>query len=100
MEVNIEDLKKEHGDIHTLTLNDKSGQVVATAYLKDPDRNQVARAMSLIAQTKVFEAGEFLLENCLVAGEDSILSTPKVKMSAAMQAVQLVEMLDGELKKN
>ncbi|AHJ98931.1 DNA binding protein [Hymenobacter swuensis] len=100
MEVNIENLKKEHGDIQTLTLKDKAGKTVATAYLKEPGRVVVARAMSLIAQSKPLEAGEFILENCFVGGDQTILENEKFKMSASMQAVQLVELLDGELKKN
>lgn len=100
MEVNLENLKKEHGDIQTLTLTDKAGKTVATAYLKQPGRNVVARALSLIAQTKPLEAGEFILENCFVGGDESILEDERQKMSAAMQAVALVELLDGELKKN
>ena len=35
-----------------------------------------------------------------VGGDDAVLSNEKLKMSAAMQAIQLVELLDGELKKN
>lgn len=100
MEVKIDELKKQHGDIQTLELKDKQGKIVATAYLKEPGRNVVARALSLIAQTKPLEAGEFILENCFVGGDNTILENEKLKMSAAMQAVALVELLDGELKKN
>ena len=96
----LDKLKKEHGEIQTLTLKNKAGAVVATCYLKEPNRPVVARAMSLIAQTKPLEAGEFILENCHVGGDQSVLTDEKLKMSAAMQVVALVELLDGELIKN
>jgi len=96
----LEQLKKQHGDIQTLTLKDKGGNTVATCLLKEPGRVVVARAMSLIAQTKPLEAGEFILENCHVGGDESVLTDAKLKMSASMQCVQLVELLDGELVKN
>lgn len=100
MEVNLDSLKKEHGDVQTLTLKDKAGNVVATAYLKEPGRNVVARSMSLITQNKPLEAGEFILENCFVGGDKEVLENEKLKMSASMQVIALVELLDGELKKN
>ncbi|GAA4349803.1 hypothetical protein GCM10023185_06830 [Hymenobacter saemangeumensis] len=94
------DLKKQHGEIQTLILRNKAGDVVATCYLKQPNRVVVARAMSLLAQHKPLEAGEFILENCHVGGSQEVLSDERLKMSASMQAVQLVELLDGELVKN
>ncbi|MDF7813607.1 hypothetical protein [Hymenobacter sp. YC55] len=96
----LDELKKEHGDVQTLTLKDKAGNVVAVAHLKEPGRSVVARSMSLIAQNKPMEAGEFILENCFVGGNDQVLTNEKLKMSAAMQVIALVELLDGELKKN
>ncbi len=96
----LDQLKAEHGEVQTLTLKNKAGDVVATCHLKQPNRPTVARAMSLIAQTKPLEAGEFILENCFIGGDPEVLSNERLKMSAAMQAIQLVELLDGELVKN
>ncbi|GGF22249.1 hypothetical protein [Hymenobacter cavernae] len=96
----LEQLQKEHGEISTLTLKDKAGNVKATAYLKQANRPVVARGMSLLAQNKPLEAGEFILENCFVGGDKEVLENELLKMSASMQAVALVELLDGELKKN
>lgn len=101
MEVNLEQLKAEHGDVKTLILtDDETGATVATAYLKRAGRPIVARALSLISQSKILEAGEYILENCFVGGDESVLTDEYVKMSAAMKAVELVKLLDGELKKN
>lgn len=100
MEVNLEQLKAEHGDVQTLTLTSDNGTTVAVAYLKPAGRPIVARALSLISQSKILEAGEYILENCFVAGDDKVLSDEFVKMSASMKAVELVKLLDGELKKN
>ena len=97
----VEQLKQEHGDVRTLTLtDDETGETVAVAYLKRPSRPTVARAVSLLSQSKVLEAGEFLLENCFVGGDQRILSDEWLKMSAAMKAVEIVKLLDGELKKS
>ena len=94
-------LKAEHGDVRTLTLTDEdTGEVVATAYLKRPGRPIVARAVSLLSQSKVLEAGEHLLENCFVGGDQRVLQDEWLKMSAAMKAVEIVKLLDGELKKS
>lgn len=98
--VSLDQLKAEHGDVQTLTLKNKAGEVVATCYLKQPSRAVVARSLSLLAQTKPLEAGEFILENCHVGGSELVLTDERLKMSAAMQAIQLVELLDGELLKN
>jgi hypothetical protein len=93
--------KQEYGDVRTLTLtDDDTGETVAVAYLKRPVRATVARAVSLLSQSKVLEAGEFLLENCFVGGDQRILSDEWLKMSAAMKAVEIVKLLDGELKKS
>jgi hypothetical protein len=98
----LEQLKQEHGpDIRTLTLtDDETGETVAVAFLKRPNRPTVARAVSLLSQSKVLEAGEFLLENCFVGGDQRVLSDEWLKMSAAMKAVEIVKLLDGELKKS
>jgi len=97
----VDQLKAEHGDVRTLTLtDDETGNTVAVAYLKRPNRPTVARAVSLLSQSKVLEAGEFLLENCFVGGDQHVLSDEWLKMSAAMKAVEIVKLLDGELKKS
>ncbi|MCC3159520.1 hypothetical protein LJ737_19920 [Hymenobacter sp. 15J16-1T3B] len=85
---------------YELTVTTEGGETV-TGYLSKPQRAHVARSMSLIGQSQIYEAGEFLLENLLIAdGSDPrILADEDVKMAAAMQAVQAVKVLDGSLKK-
>lgn len=100
MEVTLDQLQAEHGDVQTLTLKNKAGEVIATCYVKQPGRPIVARALSLLSQNKPLEAGEFILENCHVGGSQEVLTDERLKMSASMQAIQLVELLDGELAKN
>ncbi len=73
----------------------------AVGFLQKPSRVVIARAMSLIAQNKPFEAGEFVLENCLLDAESDarLRDDDDVRMSATMQALQAIQLLDGELKK-
>jgi len=86
------------GARYELTVQDDNGTTL-TGYLKKPTRNIVARAMSLLAQNKVLEAGEFVLENCFAGGDEQLLQDEDLKVAAAMQSIQAVQVLDGELKK-
>ena len=98
----IKDWKKKHGKIHKLTVlvkKDDEGNVVdeAVGYLKKPSRNHKATAMSMYAQNKILECGEFLRNNCWLGGDERLKSSGDIADTAAIQANGIIEFLDGEL---
>jgi hypothetical protein len=98
MEVTNTPVVIANGAKYELSVQDEAGNAI-TGYLKKPSRNVIARAMSLLAQNKILEAGEFVLENCFAGGDQRLLEDEDLKTAAAMQAIQSVQVLDGELKK-
>lgn len=48
----------------------------------------------------IVDAGEIILDACWIAGDMEIEKATKDRLSAAIQAAQLFEMYQGEIKKN
>jgi hypothetical protein len=96
--------KKEHGDIHTISVYDDSQ--TKTCYLKPPGRNVVAVMMTRHANKQILEAGEFAIQNCWLGGDDSLRnpsSSQKEQMfsiKAATLAFNVLELPGGQYVKN
>lgn len=90
----IKALKKEHGTIRRLKVAHKNGDV-SVAYLKEADRNTIALALSKKSRDKVLEAGEVLLDNCMVAGDPEVKSNEKLRVAAAMEAFSAIDFLEA-----
>lgn len=105
MEVNEQTLaawKQEHGDIKAISVTIAPGDV-ATAYLKPADRNVVAYGLSKSMNSKIVEAGEFVLKNCFIGGDERLritgaVASGKAQLTAAIAAASLLEMYEVEVK--
>ena len=94
--------KQEHGDIKAIHVTMADGDV-AVAYLKPADRNVVAYGLTKSMSNKIVEAGEFVLKNCFIGGDERLKLTgptadTKPQLAAAIAAASLLEMLDVEVK--
>ena len=88
--------KKEHGKVFTLKVNVTENDI-AIGYLKSPNRNHKSIALSMYAQNKILETGEFLRDNCWLGGDERLKTNENIADSAAVQASGIVKFLDTEL---
>ncbi|CAG2532928.1 hypothetical protein MAR621_03122 [Maribacter dokdonensis] len=98
----IEAWKKDHAKVHKISVvvkKDADGNVLdeAVGYLKKPTRNHKATAMSMYAQNKILECGEFLRNNCWLGGDERLKSKGDIADTAAIQANGIIEFMEGEL---
>ena len=91
--------KKEHGEVIEITVTDKENKK-ATCFLKSPNRNVAAMAMTLISQNKLVETGEHVVNNCWLGGNERCRKEEKVAVATALQAAGLIEFYDAEVKKH
>lgn len=92
----IEQWKKEHKTVHTLTVTTPEGEDIK-GYLKPPTRNHKAIALSMYNQNKVLECGEFLRDNCWLGGDERLKTDSDIADSAAIVASGIVKFLTGTL---
>jgi len=98
----IAEWKKQHNKVHKLSVivkKDADGNIKdeAVGYLKNPSRNHKATAMSMYAQNKILECGEFLRNNCWLGGDERLKDKGEIADTAAIQANGIIEFLEGEL---
>ncbi|NJN77934.1 MAG: hypothetical protein HC803_06055 [Saprospiraceae bacterium] len=67
-------------------------------YFKKPDRNAFALALSYRSQSKTLEAGEVLVENCLVGGDESILDDEYLKIAVSLRIANIIELPEVVVK--
>ena len=94
--------KDQHGEIKSISVTVAPGDV-ATAYLKPADRNVVAFGVTKMASNKIVEAGEFVLKNCFVGGDERLKLTgptaeTAAQVAASIAASSLLKMLEVEVK--
>lgn len=98
----IENWKQQYGEVSALEVR-VSAEDTAVAYLKPADRNVVAFALSKTMQNKLLEAGEFILINTFIGGDERLRlkgqAEGPVQIAAAIAAAQSVELLDAQVKK-
>jgi hypothetical protein len=87
----LQELKAKYGRLRKISVTVGSDTLVA--YCKYPDRNTTALALSKRGQNKVLEAGETILDNCLVAGDEQFKTNDSVRMAAAMECYELIDFL-------
>ena len=86
--------KSKHGKVFKIEV-EVSADDIAVGYLKQPNRDHKAVALTLYAQNKILETGEFLLQNCWLGGDDRLQDGDEVADSAAVQANSIVNFLKG-----
>ena len=89
----IQDFKKQYGDIFMLTVEDE-----AACLLKKPDRKTLSMATSLTSKSPM-KSNEVILRNCWLAGDDVIKTKDEYFLAACQQLEQLIEFKSAEIKK-
>ena len=92
----IDEWKKKHKKVHTLTVKVGDNDT-AVGYLRKPSRSHKGTALSMYSQHKILEAGEFLKTNCWLGGDERLLNDEDIADSASVQAAGIVNFLDGSL---
>lgn len=87
-------LKAKHERIRKIKVKRKDGGT-SVVYCKYPDRNVVALAMSKRGQHKILEAGEAILDNCFVAGDEECKQTDSLRIASAMECYELLDFLEA-----
>jgi hypothetical protein len=89
------------GAAYLITVGEGDNQ--KRAYLKKPNRATMeivlGLTMSVSASPQYIRAGEIILTNCWIEGDEEIKTNDDFLIPAAMQAFRAVEMEKGELVK-
>ena len=72
--------------------------------LKHPKPQILSKALGAMSgingEPDMFKAGKHILDNCWVVGDEEIKKNDDFLFAAALQALALVEILQGSIKKN
>lgn len=76
----------------------------AVCYIRNPDRNILAFSLTKVMNKQLLEAGEFILMNCWLGGDErcnpnSPQAFDPAIVAAAMEAAQSIELLAATSKK-
>ncbi len=89
----IEDLKAKHGEVFEITYGD--GDYL---YLRQPTNEEVSLAFN--ASRELLEgSAKVLLENCLVAGDESVKTDTRVAISITPHADNICAVKHSAIKK-
>ncbi|MCG8476207.1 MAG: hypothetical protein MI784_12135 [Cytophagales bacterium] len=92
-------LKEEYQELYELSIprSDEEDDL-ATAYLKKPNRKVLAVFMSKVNMDPL-SAYEMLLKNCWIKGDEEIMESDEMLLSACTALEPLVSFRQGTLKK-
>jgi hypothetical protein len=95
--------KLQHREVHEISVEISEGDV-AKCWIKNPDRNVMAWCLTRTLNKQLLEAGEFLLINCWLGGDErcnpnSPAAFDPAVVAAALTAAQSLEMLASSSKK-
>ncbi len=82
------------GKLKCVKVHHENGNI-SYGYFKRPNRNALALALSKRDGKKIVEAGEALLDNCFVAGDEEIKTNDAMRVSAAMACYELIDFLEN-----
>ncbi len=88
----IEAWKKQHGEIYSVTVDDKIG------FLKKPDRKALGAA-AVIGHNNSIKYNEGLLNNCWLGGDEELRENDAYFLGVSNQLAQIIEIKEVELKK-
>jgi peptidyl-tRNA hydrolase len=88
---------------YAVTVKASDGEEI-TAYFKKADRNIIAYALTQAFGKKILEAGEFIMRNTFLAGDERLNlngagGDDDAIVAAAIEVAQKLEMLSAEVKK-
>jgi len=94
--------KEQHGTLTAISVTVAEGDV-AVAYLKEADRNVMAFGLTKMANDRIVEAGEFVLKNCFIGGDERLKLTgpaaeTKPQVAASIAAASLLRAMEVSVK--
>ena len=92
MQEQIEQWKKQYGDVFKLTIEDK------TAYLKKPGRKVLSYASS-IGTKDPMKFNEIILNECFIGGDEEIKTDDAYFLAASAKLAEIIEVKEAELVK-
>lgn len=92
MQEQIEQWKKQHGEIFKLIVDDK------VAYLKKPSRKVLSYASS-IGTKDPMKFNEIILNECFIGGDEDIKTDDSYFLAAASKLADIIEVKEAELVK-
>ncbi|MCC7223884.1 MAG: hypothetical protein IT273_09170 [Chitinophagales bacterium] len=101
-EKQISEWKKKYGKDNVIRLSVEADGQIFACYVVKPDGKDHARQMSiyqkafsLMQQNKAIEAGQFLLNECWLGGDEVFKGTnAKIQVSACMKMVEMLGFLE------
>lgn len=93
----IDRLKKQHGKLTLITVNDENDQEVHF-WFKKPDM-RVMSATAKVAQSDPMQAAQIFATNCIVKGDVTLLDDVDIFSSISEPIMELVETRAVEVKK-
>jgi len=90
--------KTEHKEVTEVKVSVEDNEL-AVCYIRKPDRNITAKALSLYHQDKPLQSGEFIRDNCWIGGDPRTKSDEDIAMSVALACNQLVPLMEVVSKK-
>jgi hypothetical protein len=95
--------KGRHRSVTEITVRLADDQVVR-GFIHNPDRNVIAQALTMVINKKILEAGEFLLMNCWLGGDECMNPNNEdcddaVVVAASKEAAGTIELLSANSKK-
>ncbi len=71
--------------------------------LREPEFEELAHALALMSmeggRVNLGRAGRFIIESCWVSGDKKIKTDAKILLSASLEAAELIEIFETEIKK-
>lgn len=103
MAAKIAQWKTQHREVHEIRVQVPGGED-AVCYICNPNRNILAYALTKTVSKQLLEAGEFILMNCWLGGDErcnpnSPGAFDPIVVAAAIEAANSIEILAANSKK-
>ena len=113
-----EDEQKQFFELKTIELKEKYGKLVPKGIkthiivlenglgciLNNPKPQVLSQAFGALSgigkDPDMFKAGNTILKNCWIAGDMEIQENDEFKFACAIQAINIIDILQGSIKKN
>lgn len=92
----IQEWKRKH-KVYEISV-EVSENDIAIGYLREPKRDEKALALSMYNQHQILETGEFLIQQCWLAGDERLKTDADIYEAAAIQAKNCVNFLKGSAR--
>lgn len=90
-------LKNKYGEIYTLTVKAEDKEYVG--FLRKPTRDEYFAFFSF-SSTNPMKGLEIILNSCFLEGDSEILEDDIVFFTALSQVGELIQVYEGDIKKN